>query len=110
MPSPSWANHNAIFSAVGMEVGAYAYYVKATCGFDFEGAKADIKVSVASMRKSCDVTDVVKTFRKHTEACPIDLINFDWNQSAIPAGISGFTECSDNVCDVTRFSHCGLPS
>ena len=28
-----------------MEVGAYAYYDKATCGFDFEGAKADIKVS-----------------------------------------------------------------
>ena len=46
LPSPSWANHNAIFSSVGMEVGAYAYYDKATCGFDFEGAKADIKVSM----------------------------------------------------------------
>ena len=57
------------------------------------------------MRKSCDVTDVVKTFRKHTEACPIDFMNFDWNQSAIPAGINGFTECFDGVCDVTRLSH-----
>ena len=57
------------------------------------------------MRKSCGVTDVVKTFRKHTKACLIDLINFDWNQSAIPAGSSGFTECFDNACDVTRFSH-----
>ena len=46
LPAPSWANHNAIFSAVGLEVGAYAYYDKATCGFDFEGAKADIKVSM----------------------------------------------------------------
>jgi len=43
LPAPSWANHNAIFSAVGLEVGAYGYYDKATCGFDFEGAKADIK-------------------------------------------------------------------
>ena len=58
-----------------------------------------------SMRKSCDVTDVVKTFRKHAEACPIDLMNFDWNQSAIPAGISVFTECFGDVCDVTRFPH-----
>ena len=49
------------------------------------------------MRKSCDVTDVVKTLRKHTEACRIDLMNFDWNQSAIPAGINGFTECFDGV-------------
>ena len=63
-------------------------------------------MSVQVMRKSCDVTDVIKTFRKHTEACPIDLMNFDWNQSAIPAGISGFTECFDDVCDVTRFPHC----
>ena len=45
LPAPSWANHNAIFSSVGLEVGAYAYYDKSTCGFDFEGAKADIKVS-----------------------------------------------------------------
>ena len=44
LPAPSWANHNAIFSAVGLEVGAYGYYDKDTCGFDFEGAKADIKV------------------------------------------------------------------
>ena len=58
-----------------------------------------------SMRKSCDVTDVVKTFRKHTKACPIDLMNFDWNQNAIPAGISGFAECFDDLCDVTRFPH-----
>ena len=44
LPAPSWANHNAIFSNVGLEVGAYRYYDKATCGFDFEGAKEDIKV------------------------------------------------------------------
>ena len=63
------------------------------------------KIDDLTMRQSCDVTDAVKTFRKHTEACPIDLMNFDWNQSAIPVGISGFTECFDDVCDVTRFPH-----
>ena len=46
-----------------------------------------------------------RTLRKHTKTGETDLLNFDWNQSAIPAGISGFTECFDNVCDVTRFSH-----
>ena len=55
LPSPSWANHNAIFSAVGMEVGAYAYYDKATCGFDFEGAKADIKVSKGASIKQLGI-------------------------------------------------------
>ena len=30
---------------------AHAYYDKATCGFDFEGAKADIKVSGTSIGK-----------------------------------------------------------
>ena len=57
LPSPSWANHNAIFSAVGMEVGAYAYYDKATCGFDFEGAKADIKVSKGASIKQFHTGD-----------------------------------------------------
>ena len=59
LPSPSWANHNAIFSAVGMEVGAYAYYDKATCGFDFEGAKADIKVSKGASIKQFHTGDIV---------------------------------------------------
>ena len=62
LPSPSWANHNAIFSAVGMEVGAYAYYDKATCGFDFEGAKADIKVSETFLGKFLSsITNMILT-------------------------------------------------
>ena len=36
-----------------------------------------------------------RTLRKHIEACQTDLLNFDWNQSDIPAGISEFTECSE---------------
>ena len=36
-----------------------------------------------------------RTLRKYTDTGETDLLNFDWNQSAIPAGISGFTECSE---------------
>ena len=75
-------------------------------GLNAEGGERNRSGSeIEAMRKSCDVTDVVKTFRKHTEACRIDLMNFDWNQSAIPASINGFTECFDGVCDVTRLPH-----
>ena len=43
------------------------------------------------MRKSCDVTFVIKTLRKHIEGGRIDLSNFDWNQRIMLAGIDGFT-------------------
>ena len=64
LPAPSWANHNAIFSAVGLEVGAYSYYDKATCGFDFEGAKADIKVSMNKMGCGTDILALKQERRK----------------------------------------------
>ena len=57
------------------------------------------------MRKSCDVTDVVKTFRKSTNTgrdgalIPIKIHKID------PASFGVFTECFDDVCDVTRLSH-----
>ena len=43
------------------------------------------------MRKSCDITFVIKTLRKHIEGGEIDLLNFDWNLRIMPAGIHGFT-------------------
>lgn len=52
LPSPSWGNHNAILTAGGLEVGAYRYYDKNTSGFDFEGAKEDIRVR-RRRTKSC---------------------------------------------------------
>ena len=57
------------------------------------------------MRKSCDVTDVVKTFRKSTNAgrdgalIPIKIYKIN------RASFGVFTECFDDVCDVTRFPH-----
>ncbi|KAI9666969.1 MAG: aspartate transaminase aat1 [Alyxoria varia] len=43
IPTPSWANHNAVFKDSGLQVEKYRYYNKNTVGLDFEGMIADIK-------------------------------------------------------------------
>lgn len=43
IPTPSWANHNAVFKDSGLTVEKYRYYNKDTIGLDFEGMVADIK-------------------------------------------------------------------
>ena len=43
IPTPSWANHAAVFKDSGLEVEKYRYYNKDTIGLDFEGMIADIK-------------------------------------------------------------------
>jgi aspartate aminotransferase len=43
IPSPTWANHNAVFKDSGLEVEKYSYYNKDTIGLDFEGMIADLK-------------------------------------------------------------------
>lgn len=43
IPTPSWANHNAVFSDSGLEVKKYRYYNKDTIGLDFDGMIEDIK-------------------------------------------------------------------
>lgn len=45
IPTPSWANHNAVFKDSGLEVVKYRYYNKDTIGLDFEGLVADIKAA-----------------------------------------------------------------
>ncbi|KFY16002.1 hypothetical protein V492_01634 [Pseudogymnoascus sp. VKM F-4246] len=45
IPTPSWANHGAIFTESGLEVQKYRYYNKDTIGLDFEGMIADIKAA-----------------------------------------------------------------
>ena len=45
LPTPSWANHNAVFKDSGLEVEKYRYYNKDTIGLDFEGLIADIKAA-----------------------------------------------------------------
>lgn len=39
---PTWANHNQIFSNVGLPIATYPYFDKATKGLDFAGMKAAI--------------------------------------------------------------------
>ena len=41
------------------------------------------------------VVQSFRTLRKQSETGETDLLNFDWNQSAISAGIRGFTECPE---------------
>lgn len=48
IPTPSWANHNAVFKDSGLEVEKYRYYNKDTIGLDFEGLLADIKAAPAN--------------------------------------------------------------
>jgi len=43
IPTPSWANHKAVFSDSGLEVKSYRYYNKDTIGLDFDGMVEDIK-------------------------------------------------------------------
>ena len=43
IPTPSWANHNAVFSHSGLKVEKYRYYDQKTIGLDLDGMIADIK-------------------------------------------------------------------
>ena len=43
IPTPSWANHNAVFKDSGLKVEKYRYYNKDTIGLDFDGMIEDIK-------------------------------------------------------------------
>ncbi|PNH70205.1 hypothetical protein VD0002_g358 [Verticillium dahliae] len=45
IPTPSWANHKAVFSDAGLQVEQYRYYNRDTIGLDFEGMIADIKAA-----------------------------------------------------------------
>ncbi|KAH8175384.1 aminotransferase class I and II domain-containing protein [Sarocladium implicatum] len=45
IPTPSWANHKAVFQDAGLQVEQYRYYDKKTIGLDFEGMVADVKAA-----------------------------------------------------------------
>ncbi|KAI1845916.1 hypothetical protein JX265_011188 [Neoarthrinium moseri] len=42
LSNPTWANHNQIFSNVGLPIATYPYFSKETKGLDFEGMKSAI--------------------------------------------------------------------
>lgn len=45
IPTPSWANHAAVFKDSGLKVQKYRYYNKDTIGLDFDGLIADINTA-----------------------------------------------------------------
>ncbi|KAH8697715.1 putative aspartate aminotransferase [Talaromyces proteolyticus] len=45
LPTPTWANHNAVFKDSGLEVEKYRYYNKDTIGLDFDGLVEDLKAA-----------------------------------------------------------------
>lgn len=45
IPTPSWANHAAVFKDSGLQVEKYRYYNKDTIGLDFEGLVEDLKAA-----------------------------------------------------------------
>lgn len=47
IPTPSWANHAAVFKDAGLTVQKYRYYDPKTIGLDFEGLLADVRAAPA---------------------------------------------------------------
>lgn len=45
LSSPTWANHNQIFTNVGLPIATYPYFDKNTKGLDFEGMKAALQAA-----------------------------------------------------------------
>ncbi|KAI5290342.1 aspartate transaminase aat1 [Ascosphaera aggregata] len=45
IPTPSWANHSAVFKDSGLVVEKYRYYNKDTIGLDFDGLVEDIRAA-----------------------------------------------------------------
>ena len=43
LSNPTWGNHNAIFSKIGMDVRQYRYFDKQTKGLDFNGMIEDLR-------------------------------------------------------------------
>ncbi|KAK9473439.1 pyridoxal phosphate-dependent transferase [Dipodascopsis tothii] len=47
LPTPSWANHGAVFRDSGLEVKSYRYYDKTNIALDLDGLVADLKEAPA---------------------------------------------------------------
>lgn len=45
LPTPTWANHKAVFTAAGIETAQYRYYDAKNISLDFEGLVADLKAA-----------------------------------------------------------------
>ncbi|KAL5345861.1 aspartate transaminase aat1 [Pseudogymnoascus australis] len=122
IPTPSWANHGAIFTESGLEVQKYRYYNKDTIGLDFEGMIADIKAAEKGsifLLHACahnptgidptpeqwkEISDAVKA-GEHFAFFDMAYQGFasgDTNKDAFPVRL--FVEQGHNICLATSFA------
>lgn len=85
--NPTWANHQAIFQSVGLEVGSYAYYDAATKSLDFEAFLASLSQVPAG--------DVVLFHGCCHNPTGIDPTSEQWAQLAKLASKQGFLPLFD---------------
>jgi len=122
IPTPSWANHNAVFKDSGLDVQKYRYYNKDTIGLDFDGMIADLKDAPESsivLLHACahnptgidpteaqwkQISDVMKE-KKHYPFFDMAYQGFasgDTNQDAFP--IRHFISEGHNLCLAQSFA------
>lgn len=53
LPDPTWANHNKIFPAGGIEIRKYRYYLPKTRGLDYEVWLHLLAVPVLCLVEAC---------------------------------------------------------
>ena len=80
--SPTWANHNGIFSTAGFEINSYRYYDKESSGLDFDGMVADLAQVPAG--------DVVLLHACCHNPSGVDLSNDQWQELAKMAAEKGW--------------------
>jgi aspartate/tyrosine/aromatic aminotransferase len=85
--NPTWANHQAIFQSVGLEVGSYAYYDAATKSLDFESLLASLS--------QIPEGDVVLFHGCCHNPTGIDPTKEQWQQLAKLCGKQGFLPLFD---------------
>ena len=81
MSDPTWANHNTIFQAAGLQCEAYDYRDPATNGLDFDAMLASIKIIPSG--------DVILLHGCCHNPCGADLSETQWNVVAELCGRLG---------------------
>lgn len=121
-PSPTWGNHIPVFKFAGVDVKNYRYYDKNTCGFDEEGALADIaaipKGSVillhACAHNPTGVDPTREQWKKISEICKKNelFVFFDMAYQGFASGdvdgdafaVRYFLEQGHNICLAQSFA------
>ncbi|HJO95208.1 MAG TPA: amino acid aminotransferase [Victivallales bacterium] len=82
LSNPTWANHNAVFSAAGIETDTYTYYDTETKGLNFEGMIQDLSTIPAK--------DVVLIHACCHNPTGVDIAPDQWGKVAEVAKQQGF--------------------